>query len=179
MKRGAERRGQPKNERAKNAITRKKQKWDRKGRWETKGIERKVDIVLQYDNLTVAFFLSTSDSLHGHLSPLSVSSSLCHYLQVNDPLCSYFLSDTSICISLSVPLVLSLPSYLSLSIAPVHLLFDSPSFPSFSSPPSRFYLTCQQAVSNNSIGRHRISERQPSLIYYNSPDTNHPNQRWK
>ena len=98
-------------------LTERSRKAIEKVRWEMKRMERKVDIVLQYDNFNVAFFLSTSDSLHGHLSPLSVSSSLCHNLQVNDPLCSYFLSDSayfSLFTSLSLPLFsLSIPLFLS------------------------------------------------------------------
>ena len=122
-------------------LTERSRKAIEKVRWEMKGIERKVDIVLQYDNFSLDFFLSTSNSLHEHLSPLSVSSSLCHNLQVNDPLCSYFLSDsayfsrpTSICISLSLSV--------SLSLSPFLFFSNSLSFPSFSFPPSRFYLTC-------------------------------------
>ena len=110
-------------------LTERSRKGIEKVRWETKGMERKVDIVLQYDNFNVAFFLSTSNSLHGHLSPLSVSSSLCHYLQVNDPLCPYFLSDSTyfslpkaICISLTLSLslspFLSLPFSFSLILHP-------------------------------------------------------------
>ena len=117
-------------------LTERSRKGIEKVRWKRKGIERKVDIILQYDNFNVAFFLSTSDSLHEDLSPLSVSSSLCHNLQVNDPLCSYFLSEStyftlpkSICISLSLSLSLSLPLSPFLSLPFSFSLILHPFFP--------------------------------------------------
>ena len=40
-------------------------------------------------------------------------------------------------------------------------------------------LTCEKAVGNNSVGRHRVSKRQPSLINYNSPDFYHSKSKTK
>ena len=93
-------------------LTERSRKGIEKVRWETKGMERKVDIVLQYDNFSIAFFLSTSNSLHGHLSPLSFLG--CPHLSA--PLFIYTLlsSSTYILLSSSTHFYLSLCTYSSL-----------------------------------------------------------------